>query len=154
MTRKPTMLAVLAAGAVVAVGVFVTNTRVADDEATPLDATHRAAVPEFQPDPAWPPELPNNWVLGQVSSIAVDRRDHVWILHRPRIMSADKMNRPVAPPVLEFDATGKFVQGWGGPGPGYEWPENEHGIYVDDKDIVWIGGQAGTGSGMVKFKKT
>ena len=45
-----------------------------------------------------------------------------------------------APPVLEFDAAGEFVQAWGGDGSGYEWPQREHGIYVDHTDHVWIGG--------------
>ena len=39
------------------------------------------------------------------------------------------------------------------PGAGYEWPENEHGIFVDDNDVVWIGGQAGTGAGVVKVQE-
>jgi hypothetical protein len=30
-------------------------------------------VPQFAVDPAWPPKLPNGWVLGDASSIAVDR---------------------------------------------------------------------------------
>ena len=55
--------------------------------------------------------------------------------------------------MLEFDAAGKFVRGWGGPGAGYEWPENEHGLFVDDNDVVWIGGQAGTGAGVVRYRK-
>ena len=38
-------------------------------------------VPVFEVDPAWP-KLPNNWVVGHVASVAVDRRDHVWMLHR------------------------------------------------------------------------
>jgi len=46
----------------------------------------------------------------------------------------------VAPPVLEFDAAGTFVQGWGGPDDRYDWPDIEHGIYVDHQDRVWIGG--------------
>ena len=116
-----------------------------------VSAQQARAVPIFQLDPAWPPKLPNNWVMGQMSGAAVDRHDHVWLLHRPRILAADKKSH-AAPPVVEFDETGKFVQAWGGPGEGYEWPENEHGIYVDDKDIVWIGGQAGTGAGVVKYK--
>ena len=94
-------------------------------------------VPTFQADANWPPALPNNWVMGSVSSVAIDRRDHAWILHRPRtVPDADK--KRAAPAVLEFDAAGKFVQGWGGPATGYEWPDDEHGIYVDDKDVVWI----------------
>ena len=100
-------------------------------------------VPTFQPDPTWPPKLPHDWVTGVVSSVAVDQRDHVWILHRPRTVPADK--KP-APAVLEFDANGNFVAGWGGPSEAYEWPDSEHGIYVDDKDGVWIGGSSRPGA--------
>jgi DNA-binding beta-propeller fold protein YncE len=83
--------------------------------------------------------LPNNWVTGQGSAVAVDKHDHVWIFHRPRYVPADKR---AAPPVLEFDASGKFVQGWGGPAERYDWPDQEHGIYVDEKDNVWLTGSA------------
>jgi DNA-binding beta-propeller fold protein YncE len=106
-------------------------------------------VPTFQADPTWPPALPNNWVMGAVASVAVDRRDHVWLLHRPRTVAAGAENR-AAPPVLEFEASGKFIQGWGGPSDSFEWPDNEHGIYLDDKDVVWIGGNAGTGANLIK----
>jgi DNA-binding beta-propeller fold protein YncE len=51
-----------------------------------------------------------------------------------------------APPVLEFDQEGNLVQGWGAPGPGYEWPTSEHGIFVDDEDHVWIGSNSGVGT--------
>ena len=95
-------------------------------------------VPTFQLDPSWP-KLPAKWKLGMVSSVAVDAQDHVWILHRPRTLS-DQENAMAAPPVLEFDAAGNFMQAWGGPGDGYEWPEREHGIHVDYKGNVWIGG--------------
>ncbi len=91
-------------------------------------------VPTFEADPTWPPALPNNWVMGDVASVDVDRRDHVWLLHRPRTVAAGARIEP-APPVLEFDASGKFIQGWGGPSDAFEWPDNEHGIYVDDKDV-------------------
>jgi hypothetical protein len=114
-------------------------------------AQRPGALPTFKLDPSWPPKLPNDWVMGQMSGVAVDQHDNVWLIHRPRLIPNDKRAH-AAPPVLEFDANGKFLQGWGGPGTGYEWPENEHGIYVDDKDVVWISGQAGTGSGVVKFK--
>src|SRR6185436_16141685 len=66
-----------------------------------------AAVPVFELDRSWPPKLPNNWVMGQMSSVAIDRRDHVWLLHRPRFISAEQSAHR-APPVLEFDETGKF----------------------------------------------
>ena len=121
-------------------------------QSIPARGQSASALPTFALDKTWPPKLPNGWVMGQMSSVAIDRRDHVWLLHRPRFVPAEQSAHR-APPVLEFDATGKFIQGWGGPGAGYDWPENEHGIFVDDKDVVWIGGQAGTGAGVVKFKK-
>jgi DNA-binding beta-propeller fold protein YncE len=97
-------------------------------------------LPVFEVDPAWP-KLPNNWVVGHVASVAVDRRDHVWMLHRPNTIPEDRRSH-AAPPVLEFDAAGKFVNAWGGPASGYDWPDSEHGIAVDYKDHVWIGGSA------------
>ncbi len=115
-------------------------------------------VPKFEPDPSWPKQLPNNWMLGQVGGIFVDSHDHVWVIHRPRTLDghdtyAVKNQADCcipAPPVLEFDAAVKFVQGWGGPAAGYDWPENEHGIFVDHKENVWIGGNATAAAGSGK----
>ena len=105
--------------------------------------------PTFQVDPSWP-VVPNTWVLGEVSSIAVDGRDHIWVLHRPRSIPADKRAN-AAPPVLEFDTSGKLLGSWGGDGEGFDWPEREHGITVDAKGFVWISGNGGwpkpTGAG-------
>ena len=55
--------------------------------------------PSFQVDPKWP-SIPNNWVLGEVSSIAVGPGDHIWVLHRPRSIPADRRANaaPAAPP--------------------------------------------------------
>ncbi len=103
------------------------------------EAPRARQMPAFQVDPSFFKALPNGWVTGQGSAVAVDKHDHVWIFHRPRYVPADKK---AAPPVIEFDAGGKFLQGWGGPADGYDWPDQEHGIYVDDKDNVWL-----TGSG-------
>jgi hypothetical protein len=101
-------------------------------------------VPRFEPDPAWP-RLPAKWVFGQVSSVSIDERGHAWILQRPTTIRSDqKAKAMAAPPVLEFDEGGNFVQGWGGPGEGYDWVESEHGIYVDPKGFVWIGGNGKT----------
>jgi hypothetical protein len=96
-------------------------------------------MPVFQVDPAFFKPLPNEWVTGQGSAVAVDRRDHVWVFHRPRYVAA---GRKAAPPVLEYDASGRFLQGWGGPADGYEWFDQEHGIYVDERDHVWLTGSA------------
>jgi hypothetical protein len=97
--------------------------------------------PAFQVDPAWP-TIPNNWVLGEVTSIAVGPNDHIWVLHRPRSIPAEKRAN-AAPAVLEFDQAGKLHSSWGGDGAGFDWPEREHGIYVDAKGFVWISGNGG-----------
>jgi DNA-binding beta-propeller fold protein YncE len=95
-------------------------------------------------DPQWP-ALPPQWTLGQVTGVAVDATDRVWVLHRPWSLTDDeKAQNPeapcctAAPHVLEFDASGRYLRGWGGPGDGYEWPEDEHAIHVDHKRNVWI----------------
>jgi DNA-binding beta-propeller fold protein YncE len=106
-------------------------------------------VPIFAVDPAWP-TIPNHWVLGDVSSVAVDSQNHVWVLHRPRTVRPAQKSF-AAPPVLVFDASGKFIKGWGGPGEGYEWPVTEHGIYVDYKGNVWIGGNDKKDNQILKF---
>ncbi len=98
-------------------------------------------APTFQVDPTWP-TIPNNWVLGQVTSIAVDSRDHIWVLHRPGSIPEERRAR-AAPPVLEFDESGRLLSSWGGPGDGYDWPEREHGIFVDTGGFVWITGNGG-----------
>ncbi len=113
-----------------------------------------ATAPRFQVDPFWPQTLPNNWALGEIAGVAVDDRDHVWVIQRPgsltpretkaaRTPAAASCCLP-APPVLEFDASGKVVRAWGGPGADYDWPSNEHGITIDPKGNVWI---LGNGNG-------
>jgi hypothetical protein len=97
-------------------------------------------APQFRVDPNWP-QIPNNWVLGEVTSISVDRSDHIWVLHVPQsIPEAQRAN--AAPPVLEFDTAGKLLTSWGGPG-GAVWLGREHGIFVDANDFIWFGGRAG-----------
>src|SRR5436853_94779 len=112
--------------------------------ATPAYADN--AVPQFEVEPFWPKPLPNNWILGQVSGIATDRYDHIWVVHRPTSLTprerAAEQSPPearccvAAPPVLEFDTSGNLLRHWGGAGAGYQWPESEHGIFIDDHDFV------------------
>ena len=104
-------------------------------------AAGSGGVPQYEVDTSWqwPPALPGGEAVGVVTYVAVDRRDHVWVLHRSRQVSAEHRQR-AAPPVLEFDANGNFVQAWGGPAEGYDWPDTEHGLYVDHEDNVWITG--------------
>ena len=52
------------------------------------------------------------------------------------------MRNLAAPAVLEFDEAGKYLNAWGGPGDGFDWPDSEHTIYVDYKDNVWIAGSS------------
>ena len=127
---------------------------------------HDASAPEdvppgFAVDPFWPKALPNNWIFGQVAGIAVDKRDHIWIVHRPaslqeRQVLAGRTPQPTiccvaAPPVLVFDQAGNLLRSWGGPGQGYEWPQSEHGIYVDDEDNVWLAGNGPRDNQLLKF---
>ena len=135
---------------------------------TKLDATPAASAlrpppsaPQFEVDPWWPKPLPNNWILGQVSGLAVDSRDHVWILHRPKTLTAREAGAvqtpPLsqccvpAPPVIELDAQGNVVRSWGGPGRGHHWPESEHTIHIDQKSNVWIGSNDRKDQVVLKF---
>ena len=112
-------------------------------------------VPTYRVDPAWPKPLPNRWLLGAVAGVAVDRRGHIWITHRPSTLQPNETRSiwKAAPPVLEFDAEGNVVSSWGGPGDGYEWPDLEHGIYVDTDDNVWLGGGGQKDAQILKFTR-
>ena len=115
-----------------------------------------STTPQFRVDPFWPQALPNNWMLGQVAGLAVSDNDNIWIVHRPSTLDArqrgdEGMCCVPAPPVIEFAPDGSVQRSWGGPAEGYEWPESEHGIYVDSNQHVWIGGNAATDSHILKF---
>jgi hypothetical protein len=132
-------------------------------ESEPAPASGPEA-PMFEVDPFWPRPLPNHWVIGSTVGVAVDSRDHVWVVHRPDSLdpvteigaAADPPTSECclpAPPVLEFDPDGNLVGSWGGPGEGYEWPESNHGITVDYMDNVWIGGNGATDAHILKFAR-
>jgi DNA-binding beta-propeller fold protein YncE len=126
-----------------------------------LDASARATLvqaPRFEVDPLWPKPLPNHWVLGNVIGVGVDANDHVFIVHRNDTFDARNeigaaQKPPLseccvpAPPVLEFDPAGNLVKAWGGPPEDkqYVWPSSNHGISIDNKNNVWIGGNGGRG---------
>jgi hypothetical protein len=125
----------------------------------PVSRAERAAaprqVPTFRVDPLWPKQLPNKWIIGAVAGVAVDRHDHVWIVHRPSTLQPNETRSiwKAAPPVLEFDSGGSLRSAWGGPGPGYDWPQLEHGIYVDTKDNVWLGAGGEKDAHVLKFAR-
>src|SRR5215831_15249847 len=109
-------------------------------------------APRFEVDPLWPKPLPDKYILGQTIGVSVDDRDHVWIIHRAGSLEPGEVhattNPPTAqccrpaPPILEFDSDGNLVGRWGGPDPDkrFDWPDSNHGITVDYKGNVWIGG--------------
>jgi len=110
-------------------------------------------MPRYSVDTSWPKlPLPNKWTFGEMGGMFVDANDHVWIVQRPGTLfpweKAAALDPPTgrccvpAPPVMEFDPQGNLVQAWGGPGKGYEWPSTEHGILVDHKGNVWVGGSS------------
>lgn len=137
--------------------------------------------PRFVVDAKWPKPLPNQWLLGQVAGIAVDRYDRIWIIQRPLSLTPDERGaepavpasgptppprsdccRP-APSVMVFNREGDLLKAWGGPAdPGFlttrctpamgcEWPTNEHGIYVDHLDNVYIAGNGAANHQVLKF---
>jgi DNA-binding beta-propeller fold protein YncE len=118
-------------------------------------------VPQFLVDPFWPKPLPNNWAMGQVAGIRVDRFDHIWVVQRPGSLTkrdlAAAQNPPqakccvAAPPVLVFDQSGNLIRSWGGPGQGYNWPKSEHSVYIDDNDFIWLAGNDKTDGQLLKF---
>ena len=129
----------------------------------PVAQSATVRAPDFEVDPFWPKPLPNHWVLGSTIGVAVDEADHIWIVHRPGsvddnfkaaalIPQIGRCCTP-APPVLEFDQDGNLLRHWGGPGAGYEWPISNHGITVDHKGNVWIGGNDDKDTHVLKFSK-
>ena len=108
-------------------------------------------IPHFQVDPLWPQELPNDWILGSVTGVFVDNRDHVWITHLPETLTPEETGAVQEPPigmccapapvVLELDPEGRLIGAWGdaeSQDPS-EFPRNPHGIFVDHNEFVWVG---------------
>jgi peptidylamidoglycolate lyase len=81
------------------------------------------------------PILPEGMVLGQVSGVAVDSLNHVFIFHRAEGSWATDKTHPIASAtILCFDgASGKLLASWG---------ENRflepHGLRIDSHDNVWV----------------
>lgn len=139
------LASVMSAGvAALAVAAGLSFHGVSAEQATPAPAAKGAVksdVPQFKYDKTFPKPLPNVMKVGQVVGIAVDSRNHVWIVQRPKSLKGSETEaadgryggftgsiagccRP-ALPVLEFDQAGNMVQTWGGPqdlAKGFDWP--------------------------------
>ena len=160
MTRRTRTLATAWCVAVVALGAaqHVLSVR-ADAQA----AGAKVQAPTFEVDPMWPKPLPNHWILGSAIGVWVDNRDHIWIIHRGASTLDANENAlggklstnccQAAPPVIEFDQAGNVVQAWGGPGAGYEWPDSNHGIFVETNGTVWIAGNGAQDGQLLKFTR-
>ena len=144
--HNPRALAALAAALLLGAAACSSN------EAAPVAETGAAGpmAPRFEVDPMWPKPLPNHWIMGPVIGVDVDAEDNVWVIHRNTGLDAKEIyptwDPPAsdccfpAPPVLVFSPEGDLIRHWGGPGEGYDWPASNHGIDVDHKGNVWIGG--------------
>jgi hypothetical protein len=124
--------------------------------------TQAVQAPKFQVDPLWPKPLPNHWLLGSAVGVAVDSRDHVFVVNltdsfnqRTEISAAT--NPPTgecclpAPAVLEFDPEGNLVGSFGGPGQGFRWPTAVNGIAIDNANNLWVGGVGGSDTQILRF---
>ena len=125
-----------------------------------FDAPPPAGVPVFELDPSWPappadagapwPHLDRN-----ATSVAVDPRDHVWMMQvpTPEDFEAEMAGGPQVPRVFEFDPAGNVIRSWGGPetsdvwmlppDPDMPYPSGtpaEHGMFVDHGNNVWVTG--------------
>lgn len=121
------------------------------DTTSALAPNSRPEAPAFQVDPTWPREMPNSWILGAVTAVFVDAKDHVWVTHLPETLTPEEtalvQEPPIgtccvpAPVVIEFDPEGNVVQGWGDSSTQdvSEFPRNAHGLFVDHNDYVWVG---------------
>ena len=151
-----------------ALAVSITALACAADALDDMAMAEDGMVPTFEVDPFWPKPLPNHWIMGATIGVDVDSRDHVWLVQRNTANQfvggtelGPAQDPPVseccspAPPVLEFDPDGNLVGSWGGPTDTgeWEWPTSNHGITVDHNDNVWIGGNGGGDSHIVKFTR-
>jgi len=142
--------------------VAVTLLGLAQSRLEAIAATQMVRAPIFQVDPYWPKPIPNGWVYGTVIGVTVDAQDNVYIVHRG-VVGTDEdganADPPLAeccrsaPPVLKFDPQGNLITAWGGPSEtgAYVWPNSNHGLGIDEEGNLWIGGNGGGDSHVLKF---
>jgi DNA-binding beta-propeller fold protein YncE len=129
-----------------------------------IASTQMVPAPVFQVDPYWPRPIPNGWVYGTVIGVTVDAQDNVYIVHRGVVNTAEdgaNADPPLAeccssaPPVLKFDPAGNLITAWGGPSETgqYVWPASNHGLGIDEEGNLWIGGNGGGDSHVLKFSQ-
>lgn len=160
MNKKSKILLIASSAAVLFLALHLGQSRLTESAQA---ANNDSRAPQFVVDPFWPQPLPNKWLLGRTIGIAVDERDHLYVVHRDQdnmFMNQElglDLGRAecctAAPPILEFDSAGNLINAWGGPGEGYTWPESNHGIEVDPSGNVWIGGNGSGDSHVLVFTR-
>lgn len=51
----------------------------------------KPAAPTFKVDPTWPQEMPNHWIMGAVTGVFVDAKQHVWVTHLPETLTEEEL---------------------------------------------------------------
>jgi hypothetical protein len=98
-------------------------------------------VPRYLFDPTWPKPLPNNWKIGGVTGLAVDKDDNIWVLNRPNDLTDIEVHAELTPPIadccvrppsmIHFDKHGNVIGSFDAP--------QGHGMDVDSTGFVYIG---------------
>jgi sugar lactone lactonase YvrE len=101
-------------------------------------------APRYEVDVNWPKPFPNQWVIGGLGGLCVDRNDHVFILNRQDVLKGELNAGKLAPNIIEFDPEGNVVNGWGDP---KLLDPRLHSCHVDKDNNIWI---ASAPSGMVQ----
>lgn len=127
--------------------------------ATAAAPAAQPVVPEYALDTSWPKlPLPNKWALGLINGIFVDTHNHLWLYHSPELVPGYARGAAANPPsgkccvpapaIIEFDEQGNVVRSWDiGPDRGYDAPSAGHGLFIDYKGNIWVGGsQTRTGA--------
>jgi DNA-binding beta-propeller fold protein YncE len=81
---------------------------------------HVNLATSYRVDPTWP-QRPSHVAWGDMSSVAIDRANQVWIFTRAK------------PPVQVYDAAGRFVRGWGD-----DFIQRAHGLKLAPDGNVWL----------------
>src|SRR5437764_196448 len=76
--------------------------------------------PDYQVVANWP-QLPADFKFGQVTGVAIDSADQVYVFHRGK------------QPIAVFSGDGKFLRSWGD-----ELIKTAHGLRIDGGDNVWV----------------
>src|SRR5215218_2598968 len=75
----------LLAAAIVPAAMFVVTT------VHPAAEQAKPAAPTFRVDPNWPQEMPNHWIMGAVTGVFVDAKQHVWVTHLPEVLTEEEL---------------------------------------------------------------